>query len=150
MDLLEGYEVKSVQLFSLLAYVGGDDRLGPRRMGNLFVEKFQQIGARLYRVVEMYFSRSPDISVFPAIFDDVEPYFERSDAAYSDMEFTLSMALHNINLLEKCFLMRCGTVVHRMRRHLHIANLGFWGCDNSLYYCILEASWMATVRTGNA
>ena len=98
MDLLEGYEVKSVQLFSLLAYLGGDDRLGPRRMGNIFVEKFQRIGARLYRVVEMYFSHLPDIPVFPATFDDVEPYFERSDAAYSDMEFTLSMVLHNMNL----------------------------------------------------
>ena len=46
----------------------------------------------------MYFSHLPDIPVFPAIFDDVEPYFERSDAAYSDMEFTLSMVLHSMNL----------------------------------------------------
>lgn len=61
MDMLEGCEIKSVQLFSLLAYLDSDDRLGPRRLGNLLVEKFQQTGARLYRVVEMYFSRLPDV-----------------------------------------------------------------------------------------
>lgn len=100
IDLLEGYEVKFVQLFFLLAYLGGDDTWAPWD-GDTFVEKFQQIGARLYRVVEMYFSYLPDILVFPTIFDDVELYFERSDAAYSDMEFMLSMAPHNISLLEK-------------------------------------------------
>jgi hypothetical protein len=86
LDMIRHCEVKSIQLFSILAYLASDDRLALLPKSRAFLEKVQEIGARLYQLVEKFFIRLPEITVFPGIFDIVEPHLMRKDAARSDME----------------------------------------------------------------
>jgi hypothetical protein len=89
LDMLCDCEVKSIELFSILAYLASDDRVALLPKSRAFSEKVQEIGARLYQLVEKFFTQLPEIHVFPGIFDIVEPYLTRKEAARGDMERTM-------------------------------------------------------------
>jgi hypothetical protein len=89
LDMLRDCEVKSIELFSILAYLASDDRVALLPKSRAFLEKVQEIGARLYQLAEKFFTRLPEIPVFPGIFDIVEPHLARKEAARLDMERTM-------------------------------------------------------------
>ena len=68
-----------------------------------FLEKVQEIGARLYQLVEKFFTQLPEIPIFPGIFDIVEPHLARKEAARYDMERTMCTNLIR-NFIDSNFL----------------------------------------------
>jgi hypothetical protein len=89
LDMLHDCEVKSIQLFSILAYLASDDRIAVLPRSRAFLVEVQEIGARLYQLVERCFIRLPEIPIFPGIFAIAGPHLAQKDAARSEIEHTM-------------------------------------------------------------
>jgi hypothetical protein len=98
LRLLDGYEYKAIQLFSLLQYLATDKRLLNQDFNydfSRFIRRLQNCGTRIYNLARMAFEQIPEILVFPKMFDSIEKYLAQD--RQSALEFPEHMPGANVS-----------------------------------------------------